>query len=61
LPAQPGDTVVDFNALLSLKDQHTITNAATEAYAGNHVAAERHRCYAGYDIGRLDDERMEGR
>jgi hypothetical protein len=61
LHAQPGDTVVDFNAMLSLKDQHTIANAAAEAYAGNHVAAERQRCYAGYDIGRLDDERLQGR
>jgi hypothetical protein len=49
------------NSIMSIKDQHTISNAAIEAYAGNHVAAERHRCFAGYDIGVLDNERLEGR
>jgi hypothetical protein len=55
------DAVEVCNAILSIREQNTIFNAAREADAGNHIAAERHRCFAGYDIGVMAAERKAGR
>lgn len=47
--------------ILSIREQNTIYNAALLAHGDQHVQAERHRCFAGYDIGVMAAERKAGR